>query len=173
MAARLTAAKGSAEATAARSTDLRTRIGRVNGLFNFLHTADEPVDVARELQLSSYQASWDWCAGPRFGTEVAGTGPWETVTTLLAELAAEIPAHDVTASIGRLAQQQAPWGCCARDWPEPARVEDWLGVLCHAPLPDGSGRWDVLAVLTSWIDCDEEGVLPLIATGTADAWRTG
>ncbi|MGW8552651.1 nucleoside-diphosphate kinase [Streptomyces tubercidicus] len=173
--ARLTAAKGSAEPSAARSTDLRTRIGRVNGLFNFMHTADEPADVARELQLLSYQTGWDWCAGPLFGTEVTGAAdPWETVTTLLAELEAEIPAHDldVTAGIGRLARQPGPWGDCARDLPEPAHIDDWLGVLRHAPLPDGSGRWDVLTVLTSWIDCNEAGVLPIIATGTADAWRT-
>lgn len=65
---RLTAAKGSAEPSAARSGDLRTRVGRVNGLLNFMHTADEPADVARELQLFSYQTGWAWCAGPLLGT---------------------------------------------------------------------------------------------------------
>ncbi|MFE9018921.1 nucleoside-diphosphate kinase [Streptomyces sp. NPDC007808] len=172
--ARLTAAKGAAEPSAARSTDLRTRIGRVNGLYNFMHTADEPADVARELQLFSYQAGWDWCAGPLFGTAAPGaTDPRETVTRLLAEVEAEIPAHDldVDASLGRLAAQQGPWGACARDWPEPGHVEEWLGVLRRAPLPPGSARWDVLTVLTSWIDCNEAGVRPIIATGTADAWR--
>ncbi|POX58213.1 hypothetical protein C3492_39200 [Streptomyces sp. Ru62] len=173
--ARLTAAKGSAEPSAARSGDLRTRIGRVNGLFNFMHTADEPADVARELQLFSYQTGWDWCAGPLFGrTPDSAAGPEETVTRLLAELEAEIPAHDldVAAGIRRLARQEGPWGDCARDRPEPAHIEDWLGVLRRAPLPEGAARWDVLTVLTSWIDCNEEGVLPIIATGTADAWRT-
>ncbi|MGW0330824.1 nucleoside-diphosphate kinase [Streptomyces sp. NPDC003011] len=171
---RLTAAKGSADPSAARGTDLRTRIGRVNGLFNFMHTADEPADVMRELQLFSYQTGWDWCAGPLFGTAAdSGADPERTVTTLLAELAAEIPAHDldVAASIRRLAGRSGPWGDCARDRPQPGRVEDWLGVLRHAPLPDGGGRWDVLTVLTSWIDCNEAGVLPIIATATAEAWR--
>ncbi|GHG93711.1 nucleoside-diphosphate kinase [Streptomyces lanatus] len=172
---RLTAAKGSAEPSAARSGDLRTRIGRVNGLFNFMHTADEPADVARELQLFSYQTGWDWCAGPLLGsTEHATADPWRTVTALLAELAAEIPAHDldVTAALARLAALPGPWGDLARDRPEPARIDEWLGVLRRAPLPPGGARWDVLTVLTSWIDCNEKGVLPVIATGTADAWRT-
>lgn len=174
--ARLTAAKGSAEPSAARSTDLRTLIGRVNGLFNFMHTADEPADVARELQLFSYQTGWSWCAGPLFGRVPDGeaaTAPEETVAALLAEVEAEIPAHDldVTASIGRLALQDGLWGACARAWPTPERIDDWLGVLRDTPLPPGPARWDVLTVLTSWIDCNEAGVLPLIATGTADAWR--
>jgi nucleoside diphosphate kinase len=172
---RLTAAKGSAEPSAAHSTDLRTRIGRINGLFNFMHTADEPADVARELQLFSYQAGWNWCAGPLFGGAADNSAdPWETATALLAEVEAEIPAHDldVAASIGRLAQQSGPWGACARDWPEPRRVVDWLGLLRHTPLPEGQALWDVLTVLTSWIDCNEERVLPILATGTADAWRT-
>ncbi|MFD9048197.1 nucleoside-diphosphate kinase [Streptomyces zaomyceticus] len=172
---RLTAAKGSAEPSAAHSGDLRTRIGRINGLFNFMHTADEPADVVRELQLFSYQSGWDWCADPLFGTAVSTADPRETVMSLLAELEAETPAHDLdlAACIRRLAQRPGPWGACARDWPESGHVEDWLGLLRRTPLPDGSARWDVLTVLTSWIDCNEEGVLPILATGTADAWRTG
>ncbi|MFD8643742.1 nucleoside-diphosphate kinase [Streptomyces zaomyceticus] len=173
---RLTAAKGSAEPSAAHSGDLRTRIGRINGLFNFMHTADEPADLVRELQLFSYQAGWDWCAGPLFGTAAAGTAdPRETVMSLLAELEAETPAHDLdlAACLRRLARRPGPWGACARDRPEPGHVDDWLGRLRRTPLPDGSARWDVLTVLTSWIDCNEEGVQPILATGTSDAWRTG
>ncbi|THA51688.1 nucleoside-diphosphate kinase [Streptomyces sp. A1136] len=173
---RLTAAKGSAEPSAARSTDLRTRIGRVNGLLNFIHTADEPVDVARELQLFSYQTGWSWCAGPLLGTEAADpVAAGETVTELLRTAEAEIPAHDldVTACLARLAALAGPWGACARDLPDPAHVEEWLRVLRTAPLPDTDARWDVLTVLTSWIHCNEEGILPIIPTTRADAWRTG
>ncbi|WP_405787180.1 nucleoside-diphosphate kinase [Streptomyces sp. NBC_00029] len=173
--ARLTAAKGSAEPSVARSTDLRTLIGRVNGLFNFMHTADEPADVVRELQLFSYQTGWSWCAGPLFGGSDDAAAPAVEVTlaSLLAELEAAIPAHDldVAASIGRLALLDGPWGDCARTRTDPARIDDWLGILHVTPLPPGPARWDVLTVLTSWIDCNEPGVLPLIATGTAEAWR--
>lgn len=52
---RLTAAKGSADPQTARGTDLRTRMGRVNGLVNFVHCADDPADVIREMQLFSYR----------------------------------------------------------------------------------------------------------------------
>ncbi|MFD5326756.1 nucleoside-diphosphate kinase [Streptomyces sp. NPDC127092] len=180
---RLTVAKGSADPSAARSGDLRTRIGRVNGLFNFMHTADEPADVARELQLFSYQTGWAWCAGPLFGTAPAGpdgdtaattaSTAERTVRTLLRDAEAEIPAHDldVTASLGRLAALDGPWGACAREAADPAHLDTWLRELRRTPLPDADARWDVLTVLTSWIHCNEEGVLPIIATTRADAWR--
>ncbi|MET9901111.1 hypothetical protein [Streptomyces sp. NPDC006446] len=169
--ARLTAAKGSAEPSAARASDLRSRTGRVNGLFNFMHTADEPADVVRELQLFSYQAGWDWCAGPLLGS--GPTHPAWTPDSLLAELEAEIPAHDldVEAALRRLSALSFPWGECARENNTPDTIGNWLGMLRVAPLPAGGARWDVLTVLTSWIDCNEPGVTPLIATGTAEAWR--
>ncbi|MFD5483301.1 nucleoside-diphosphate kinase [Streptomyces hawaiiensis] len=170
---RLTAAKGAAEPSAARSEDLRTLIGRVNGLLNFMHTADEPVDVARELQLFSYQTGWAWCAGPLFGTAPADPAAGrETVTALLRAAEAEIPAHDlnVTASLRRLAGLDGAWGACARDLADSTHIEAWLSELRRSPLPDADARWDLLTVLTSWIHCNEEGVLPIIATTKADAW---
>ncbi|AVH97008.1 MULTISPECIES: nucleoside-diphosphate kinase [Streptomyces] len=172
---RLTAAKGSAEPSAARSGDLRTRVGRVNGLLNFMHTADEPADVARELQLFSYQTGWAWCAGPLLGTAPADpAAAEETLRTLLRAAEAEIPAHDLRldASLDRLAALDGPWGARAREAADPARIEEWLRLLRRAPLPDGDARWDVLTVLTGWIHCNEEGVAPLIATTPAGAWRT-
>ncbi|WP_328332177.1 MULTISPECIES: hypothetical protein [unclassified Streptomyces] len=175
--ARLTTAKGSAEPRAARTVDLRTRIGRVNGLFNFMHTADEPADVVRELQLFSYETGWAWCSDALLAAEADTTRRREAADVvtqrLLDELEAATPAHDldVAHSLRRLSGLDGPWGDCARTRPSPSQVGAWLDVLSTADLPDPSGRWDVLTVLTSWIECNEPGISPLIPTASAESWR--
>ncbi|NEB74289.1 hypothetical protein G3I40_03410 [Streptomyces sp. SID14478] len=172
--ARLTAAKGSAEPTAARKTDLRTRIGRVNGLFNFMHTADDPADVVRELQLFSYQAGWSWCAESLFDERTdAGEHRQQHLTQLIQELETEIPAHDldIGKSLARLAARNDAWGECAVRHRTADKIDEWLGLLACCALPEGRARWDVLTVLTGWINCNEPGVTPLISTGTSEDWR--
>jgi nucleoside diphosphate kinase len=174
---RLAAAKGSAEPSAAREVDLRTRIGRVNGLFNFIHSADEPADVVRELQLFSYQAGWSWCLdallAEKAGTEDRRRTASKRLARLLDQLEAETPAHDldVTASLRRLARIDGPWGDCARHWPAPAHVDSWLKVLSTHGMPQGTARWDVLTTVTSWINCNEPEVSPLITTAPPQAWH--
>ncbi|WP_433386931.1 nucleoside-diphosphate kinase [Micromonospora sp. KLBMP9576] len=172
---RLTAAKGAAEPRAARASDLRTRIGRVNGLFNFIHTADDPADVIRELQLFSYRTGWDWCRRSLVRPSAATTGAGQQDTwlrDLLAEVTAEIPAHDLdlSASLGRIATRDDRWARLARDHGHRERIDRWLTELDRTPLPDGPARWDVLTVLTGWIECNEPGVAPLLSTATAEAW---
>ncbi|MGK4585457.1 hypothetical protein [Kitasatospora sp. HPMI-4] len=175
--ARLTSAKGVADPSGSRSGDLRTRIGRVNGLFNFIHTADDPADVVRELQLFSYRTGWDWCAPVLSSHQVPdqerSAAAQRAIRALLDELEHETPAHDLdlAASLDRLERLDGPWGSCARDLAAPEHIEDWLAVLRDTPLPAGSSRWDVLAVLTGWIECNEPGVAALLPTGKADDWR--
>ncbi|WP_050502443.1 nucleoside-diphosphate kinase [Streptomyces monomycini] len=172
---RLTAAKGSADPEAASGADLRTRIGRVNGLFNFMHTADDPADVIRELQLFSYQAGWDWC---RQALTSGGPGQppvpdGDPTHDLLRELEAGIPQHDLdlALSLRRLEKGTDTWAELARTAAAPEHIDVWLSELGRTPLPYGSARWDVLSVVTGWIDCNEPGVLPLLATSSAHAWQ--
>jgi nucleoside diphosphate kinase len=169
---RLTAAKGAADPHSAHARDLRTRFGRVNGLFNFVHTADEPADLVRELRLFSYRTGTAWLrtalagAPPRTGDECPAR-------SRLADLEADVPAHDLDCaqSLTRLATRSDPWGDLARTYPTPADVRQWLSALAEVALPSGSARWDVLSVLTSWIECNEPGVAPLLATVSATDWR--
>ncbi|MFF2773858.1 nucleoside-diphosphate kinase [Streptomyces sp. NPDC058052] len=174
---RLTAAKGSADPEAARHADLRTRIGRVNGLLNFIHTADDPADVVRELQLFSYQAGWEWCrealAGdaPRAAERARSADP---AHALLDVVHAAIPAHDldVDAALGRLSRSTGVWAELARRAGTPEQIGEWLAELRRGTaLPDGAGRWDVVTVTTQWIDCNEHGVAPILPTSSAAAWR--
>ncbi|MEU6326144.1 hypothetical protein ABZ851_02465 [Streptomyces sp. NPDC047049] len=172
---RLTAAKGSADPEAARGRDLRTRIGRVNGLFNFMHTADDPADVVRELQLFSYQTGWQWCRealtcdGPGQPPE-PGSGP---AHDLLPQLEAAIPQHDLdlALSLRRLERGTDAWAELATTAAAPEHIGAWLAELARTPLPYGSARWDVLSVVTGWIDCNEPGVAPLLPTSSAAAWE--
>ncbi|MEU5539352.1 nucleoside-diphosphate kinase [Streptomyces sp. NPDC020362] len=173
---RLTAAKGSADPEAARGQDLRSRIGRVNGLFNFIHTADDPADVIRELQLFSYQTGWDWCRRALAAPGPAADG-WtaeaDPAYALLAQVHAEIPAHDLDlpAALGRLADGTDQWAELARRYGGREGIERWLATLGRTPLPDGPARWDVLTVLTGWIECNEYGVAPILATSSPTAWH--
>ncbi|MEU9126691.1 nucleoside-diphosphate kinase [Kitasatospora sp. NPDC048540] len=173
---RLTAAKGSADPEAARGTDLRSRIGRVNGLFNFIHTADDPADVIRELQLFSYQAGWDWCARAlREPGQVAdGWSPErDPAYALLAQVHAAVPAHDLdlTAALRRLRGGGGRWAELAQRAGTREQVGQWLDALGPDRLPAGPARWDVLTVVTGWIDCNERGVAPLLSTPSAAAWQ--
>jgi nucleoside diphosphate kinase len=158
---RLTAAKGPAEPSRAAGTDLRTRVGRVNGLLNFIHTADEPIDVARELMLFSYTVGTRWLRG----------GP-ERLDEALAWAAAAIPAHDldVTASLARLAAGRDGWAGLARDSAAPEHVGAWIDRVRESPLPGGGRSWDVLTVITSWMSCNEPGIAPVVPTTSPDEW---
>ncbi|AEV87110.1 nucleoside diphosphate kinase [Actinoplanes sp. SE50] len=171
---RLTAAKGSAEPRAAREGDLRTRIGRVNGLFNFMHTADEPADVVRELQLFSYQAGWDWCRDALRdpAAVLASANPAASMRALLNQVTTEIPAHDLDlpAALRRLAAGQDRWSELALDHARVDEVDLWLAELRRTPLPSGTGRWDVLTVLTGWIECNEPDVAALLDTPLPARW---
>jgi nucleoside diphosphate kinase len=174
---RLTAAKGPAEPRHAGGRDLRTKFGRVNGLFNFIHTADEPADVMRELRLFCYQTGTRWLRST-FGRQpprAAAPSARCPARRLVAEVARDIPAHDLDldASLLRLAARDDGWGSLARVMPAERHIGAWLGMLARQALPEGAARWDVLTVLTGWIDCNEPGVAPLLATPGAAAWAAG
>lgn len=167
---RLTSAKGSADPESARTADLRSRIGRVNGLFNFMHTADDPADVIRELTLFSYRTGWDWCRSAL----APGFAPQDDpVAGQLADLERAVPAHDLDldASLHRLASGTDEWSRLARTAPVRERVGDWLTELTRTPLPGGTARWDVLTVITGWIECNEPGIRPLLPTPSATTWQ--
>ncbi|MFG2428697.1 nucleoside-diphosphate kinase [Streptomyces sp. NPDC048590] len=169
---RLTAAKGAADPSAAHARDLRTRFGRVNGLFNFVHTADEPADLVRELRLFCYRTGTAWLRAALTAVPPSGDGECPA-RTLLAGIEAETPRHDLDSgrSLARLAARPDVWGGLARECGTRESVRMWLSTLEEGELPPGTARWDVLSVLTDWIECNEPGVSPLLATVSANDWR--
>lgn len=175
--ARLTSAKGVADPEAAQGGDLRTQMGRVNGLFNFMHTADDPADVVRELQLFSYETGWSWCAEALARKGLMSTEQQSAASAdvhrLIGTLEAETPAHDLDAerSLERLRHLSDAWAHCATASRSTRQIGDWLDTLATTPLPEGSARWDVLSVLTMWIDCNQPGIAAVLPTTSADDWR--
>ncbi|MEU6683578.1 nucleoside-diphosphate kinase [Streptomyces sp. NPDC046832] len=169
---RLTAAKGAADPASAHGRDLRTRFGRVNGLFNFVHTPDEPADLVRELRLFTYRTGTAWLRAALTQSPPAEGQPCPA-RSLVAELEQDVPLHDLAAeaSLGRLAGRTDRWGALAREHRSRDAVRHWLTALSDTELPPGAARWDVLSVLTEWIDCNEPGVAPLLATVAAADWR--
>ncbi|MGW1981838.1 nucleoside-diphosphate kinase [Streptomyces collinus] len=169
---RLTAAKGGADPQAAHARDLRTRFGRVNGLFNFIHTADEPADLVRELRIFCFRTGTDWLRAAITATP-RSTGEGCPARGLLAGLEADAPTHDLDSaqSLVRLTVRPDVWGSLAREHGTRDAVQRWLSALDAHDLPPGTARWDVLSVLTDWIDCNEPGVAPVLATVSATDWR--
>jgi hypothetical protein len=175
---RLTAAKGVADPSGARHGDLRARFGRVNELFNFMHTADDPADLIRQLQLISYETGWDWCADvlrvAAVGDPQRHRAAAELTDGLIEQAGRQLPAHDLdlAASLRRLGERTDGWGELARRRGDRSRIEDWLDTLRGTALPPGAARWDVLTVVTSWIECGEPGIRAIIPTTSVEDWRS-
>ncbi|GAA2234137.1 MULTISPECIES: nucleoside-diphosphate kinase [Kitasatospora] len=169
---RLTALKGAADPNAARGQDLRTRIGRVNGLFNFVHTADDPADLVRELRLFCYRTGSQWLAEGLGRPLPDAAAPDNPAKELLPQLEEQIPAHDLdlAAALRRLAERADGWGRLATGHADRAQVAAWLDALRELELPDGTARWDVLTVVTGWIDCNAPDVTPILATARPADW---
>lgn len=169
---RLTALKGAADPNAAHGRDLRTRIGRVNGLLNFVHTADDPADVVRELRLFGYRTGTQWIREGLRRPHPVGTPSDDPAKALLPALEERIPAHDLDlpAALRRLAGRADGWGRLAAEHADRSRIAAWLGALDELPLPSGTARWDVLTVVTGWIDCNAPGVTPILATARPADW---
>lgn len=91
---RLSALKGSSIPRARRPTDLRTRLEPPNRVLNFIHVADRPGDVLRELSILLEPP-------PRraaLAEVVAGADPragWERVRAALEAVEARNPPHDL------------------------------------------------------------------------------
>lgn len=161
---RLTLAKGPADPGASSAHDLRSRVGRVSGLLNFVHTPDEPADVVRELRLLTYRSGTRWLDAALLR---AREGAAVDLEPAIGALEGTVPAHDLdaAAAVRRLAQRDDDWGRLARDHPDSLQRGHWLAALAAVPLPAGpAARWDVLAVVATWIECNEPGVEPLLAT---------
>ncbi|MET9628333.1 hypothetical protein ABZX92_12795 [Lentzea sp. NPDC006480] len=153
-ASRLSALKGSADPARRRPDDLRSRLNGPTTLFNFLHTADEPADVVRELGLL------ELATGLSILDSLTGEAD---PSALVARLHDEVPAHDL--------DRERSWTRLAArpDYAGIARRRAWRELL---EVPPAAGAlWDVLSVLTAEIDCNVPGLEPLVPTIGAAMWE--
>ncbi|GII88866.1 hypothetical protein Ssi03_68560 [Sphaerisporangium siamense] len=173
-ACRLAALKGAADPRSRRGDTLRTRLGGPTTLFNFVHTADEPADVVRELALLELATGAPVIATARRKDPV----PDAELSAAVRALHDACPAHDLDAraSLRRLAacpdEEVARLARRALDGDPSA---DWSALLDLFPgrTPPAPLLWDVLSVATSQIESNVPGLSPQIPTVAAHTWLGG
>jgi hypothetical protein len=153
-ASRLSALKGSADPARRRPEDLRSRLNGPTTLFNFLHTADEPADVVRELGLLELATGL-----PILGSLSSEADP----SALILRLHEDVPAHDL--------DRERSWARLAvhPKFAEVARRRSWRELM--AEPPPAEVLWDVLSILTAEIDCNVPGLDPLVPTIGSAMWE--
>lgn len=159
---RLRALKGPADPRRRRPGELRTELRSPNTLLNFLHAADEPADVVRELGVFLDHEQRDEVI-----TAAIGRRPRSPEQGII-DLEAEVPEHDLefASSIRRiraevrgrsdraaaLCEQMADGS--SDDWPSLLREIE----LCDVPV----ATWDFLTVATHLTESNLAGVEPLL-----------
>ncbi|MFF2116874.1 nucleoside-diphosphate kinase [Kitasatospora sp. NPDC058184] len=169
-AVRLTALKGPSDPAQRRPEHLRSRLGAVNGLFNFTHTSDEPIDVMREIAIV--------CDEERrrllHARVRAGHDAVPEALAAFAELEAETPAHDLDLenSWRRLAAAEGPAG-------EPARLRAagrevpvrLIAAALRAGADGPAQHWDLLSVLTHSLRFNEPGIGRIFPNVLLESWQ--
>ncbi|MFC1417846.1 hypothetical protein [Streptacidiphilus cavernicola] len=161
-AVRLNSLKGPADPSLRRPEHLRHGLGVVNGLFNFLHISDEPVDVIREIAVL--------CDEPRRERVRdrirARHDARSEVLGIFDDLERLHPEHDFDLELSwqRLTAVPGPAGELARRRAAGAEtgIRPVLDVVRDVPL-DASYRWDLLTVVTHLLDVmNVPGVVPAV-----------
>ncbi|MGW4272672.1 nucleoside-diphosphate kinase [Streptomyces seoulensis] len=169
-AVRLTALKGPSDPAQRRPEHLRSRLGAVNGLFNFTHTSDEPIDVMREIAVL--------CDGERrrlLRTRVReGYDARPEATAAFDDLESQVAEHDLDLanSWRRLAAAPGPAGDLAR---ARAAGQEIPATAVARAIRDGSAgpehHWDLLTVLTHTLRFNEPGIGRLFENVLLSAWQ--
>ncbi|ANP49527.1 hypothetical protein J2Z21_006023 [Streptomyces griseochromogenes] len=169
-AVRLTALKGPSDPAQRRPEHLRSRLGAVNGLFNFTHTSDEPIDVMREIAIV--------CDGQRRellrARVLDGYDALPEAADAFDDLEAQVAEHDLDLenSWRRLAQAPGHVGDLARA--RAAGQEIPVRAVARA-VRDGSAgpahHWDLLSVLTHTLRFNEPGIGRIFANVLLSAWQ--
>ncbi|WP_164540336.1 nucleoside-diphosphate kinase [Streptomyces abyssomicinicus] len=169
-AVRLAALKGPATAELRRPEHLRERLGALNGLFNFLHTTDEPIDVLRDLGLL-LEPSRRELVRERM---VSGHDATDETRRIREEVEGSVPEHDLDPDAGwrRLEKSGSPAGALARARARGAAVTPAeLLRAAHHPDADPGDLWDLLAVLTATVRFNTPGIERIYPNVLLGAWQ--
>ncbi len=170
---RLSNLKGGYDAASRPAGTLRSTLRSVSGLFTFVHAADEPADVVRELAVF-----FDRDERRRLLAEAAGLRPADLrLAERIERLEAAHPPHDLDphAALGRLAARpggaavaaalEAELAAGARlDWMRIRELAAPLDVTVPAVL------WDVLSVAAELMVMERLEAPDLLPTPTLQAW---
>ncbi|MFF4383463.1 nucleoside-diphosphate kinase [Kitasatospora sp. NPDC001547] len=165
---RLNSLKGPADPTQRRPDHLRHQLGVVNGLFNFMHCSDEPIDVFREIAVL--------CDDDRRATMreriLADHDALPEVLAVFDALEGRHPAHDFDYELSweRLLRVPGPPGELAarRAAGGPVGLGEVLAVTRGIPY-EHPNRWDLLTVITHLLtEMNLPGVETSVPNVTAD-----
>ncbi|WP_431043044.1 hypothetical protein ACQUSR_14890 [Streptomyces sp. P1-3] len=169
-AVRLTALKGPSDPAQRRPEHLRSRLGAVNGLFNFTHTSDEPIDVMREIAIV--------CDADRrqlLRTRIRdGFDAVPEAVAAFEALEAEVPAHDLDLenSWRRLAGAEGHVGDLARARAAGREVPATeVAAAVRARVADPGQHWDLLSVLTHTLRFNEPGIERIFPNVLLSSWQ--
>ncbi|MFI2642825.1 hypothetical protein [Streptomyces sp. NPDC018610] len=167
---RLASLKGPATAELRRPEHLRERLGALNGLFNFVHTTDEPIDVMRDLGLLLETERRELVRD----RVLSGHDASDEVTRLRQEVEESVAPHDLDPerSWRRLAESGSPAGALARVRARGSDVTaaELLGAA-HHPDADPGDLWDLLSVLTATVRFNTPGIERIFPNVLLSAWQ--
>ncbi|MCQ1575869.1 nucleoside-diphosphate kinase [Streptomyces parvus] len=166
---RLTALKGPSDPAQRLPGHLRSRLGAVNGLFNFTHTSDEPIDVMREIAIVCDEKRRQLL---RTRVRTASDAVPEAVGAF-DSLEAEVPAHDLDLenSLRRLAASPGPAGELVRDAagrPIPVHL---IAAAIRAGADGPGTHWDLLSLLTNTLRFNEPGIGRIFPNVLLSSWQ--
>lgn len=176
---RLSAWKGPADPRRRVPGELRHALGGGNFLLNFVHAADEPADVPRELAILLERAERARLLGVLSGQAEAATDGLAAARALAARLEAESEPHDL-----ELATALAGLRARAADRPEAAELRaaldqvatgqsrDWRG-LRELLLRSGvdAGAWDMIVIGTQLMEHSHPGVQQVLGSAARQRWQ--
>jgi nucleoside diphosphate kinase len=171
-ACRLAALKGPADPAKRKPTDLRSALNSPTPQFNFVHTADEPADVVREL--AAMEVAFGWRT---LGADTDDVLEQDAVKNLVERLYGRLPAHDLdrNASWRRIA---ASGSTAASSFALQALNGEEVDCTALFSMladrkPPAQLLWDVLSIATAELPHSLPEPQPVIPTYGADAsaWR--
>jgi nucleoside diphosphate kinase len=166
---RLAALKGSSDPNARDGTDLRSNLGVTNRVMNFVHVADEPVDIVRELGILV----------PRLQrgailTALAQPGASRPdLERAIGRIEAVVPRHDLSldASLDRLAVRHPASIATVRQVLSLGRTLHWDEFcILVPPNADDVSVWDFLCVAVAVLPETRPGSIDLLPAGTVADW---
>jgi nucleoside diphosphate kinase len=174
---RLASLKGSADLSKQKPGTLRDLLGQRNRNFSYIHVADEPADLVRELGLLLDPAQR---LAALAGLAAEGPGPDdaarldEVLTAERAAVAHRSFATDAATDAVLDALKRSEHGDRAIRLLERMRLGEPVAWIEVAEAVHESGaavdRWDLATVGASLITCDEPGETKLIANPEPDSW---
>lgn len=169
-AVRLASLKGPATAGQRRPEHLRERLGALNGLFNFVHTTDEPLDVMRDLGLLLEPRRRELVRD----RIVDGHDACDEVDRIREDAEHSVAAHDLDPGRSwlRLAESGSPAGALARVHAQGGAVTATeLLRAAHHPDADPGDVWDLLSVLTATVRFNTPGIERIYPNVLLSAWQ--